>query len=105
MQTQIFAQGITLPDPLKAYIERTLAKQLEHHAERLTRVEVHLKDQNSRKKNGIDKHCLIEARPRGLDPVAAEHDAAEWKDAVHEAILKLERALAHKIEKDESKKR
>ncbi|MEQ1895711.1 MAG: HPF/RaiA family ribosome-associated protein [Planctomycetota bacterium] len=100
MQTQIFAQGITVPEPLKLYIEKTLANQLKHFAERLTRVEVHLKDQNSRKKNGVDKHCLIEARPRGLDPIAAEHDASEWKDAVHEAILKLERALHHKIDKE-----
>jgi len=105
MQTQIFAPGITVPDPLKTYIERTLTTQLEHVAERLTRVEVHLKDQNSHKKNGIDKHCLIEARPRGMDPVAAEHDASEWKDAVHEAILKLERLLHHKFDKDKEKRR
>ena len=104
MQTQIFAQGITLPDPLKGYIERTLENQLQHHAQRLTRVEVHLKDLNSRKKNGVDKHCLIEARPRGMDPVAAEHDAPEWKDAIHEAILKLERLLHHKFDKDKEKR-
>lgn len=102
MQTQIFAQGLTLPDPLRTYIERTLATRLEHFTERLTRVEVHLKDQNSRKKNGVDKHCLIEARPRGLDPVAAEHDAAEWKDAVHEAVQKLERLLHHRIDKEKN---
>lgn len=102
MQTQIFAQGITVPEPLKQYIEKTLANQLKHFSERLTRVDVHLKDQNSRKKNGVDKHCLVEARPRGLDPIAAEHDASEWKDAVHEAILKLERALHHKIDKEKN---
>ena len=102
MQTQIFAQGITVPDPLKSYIEKTLATQLEHFAARLTRVEVHLKDQNSKRKNGVDKHCLIEARPRGLDPIAAEHDASEWKVAVHEAVLKLERALHHKIDKEKN---
>jgi len=104
MQTQIFAQGITLPDPLRSYIERTLEHQLQHHAERLTRVEVHLKDLNSGKKHGVDKHCLIEARPRGMDPVAAGHDAPEWKDAVHEAILKLERLLHHKFDKDKDKR-
>jgi len=105
MQTKIFAPGLKLPAPLEGYIERTLAKQLEHHEKRLTRVEVHLKDQNSGKKNGVDKHCLIEARPRGMDPVAAKHDAPEWKDAVHEAILKLERLLARKLGKDKEKKR
>ena len=99
MQIQIFAQGIEVPDPLRAYVERNLMDVLKHHAERLTRVEVHLKDLNSNKKNGVDKRCLLEARPRGLEPVAAEHDASEFKDAVHQAALKLERALQHRIDK------
>jgi ribosomal subunit interface protein len=99
MQIQIFAQGLVIPDPLKNYVERNLQEVLQRHVERLTRVEVHLKDLNSTKKNGVDKHCLIEARPRGMDPVAVEHDAPEFRDAVHHAALKLERALQHRIDK------
>jgi len=99
MQIQIFAQGVDLPEALRGYVERQVTDVLDHYAERLTRVEVHLKDQNSSRKNGIDKHCLIEARPRGMDPVVAEHDASEFRDAVHQATLKLERALQHRIEK------
>lgn len=99
MQIQIFAQGLVVPDPLRDYVERNLKEVLRHFEERLTRVEVHLKDLNSNKKNGVDKHCLLEARPRGLDPVAAEHDASEFRDAVHQAALKLERALHHRIDK------
>ncbi len=99
MQIQIFAQGLNIPDPLRGYVERYLTEVLKHHAERLTRVEVHLKDLNSTKKNGVDKHCLIEARPSGMDPIAVQHDASEFKEAVHEAALKLERALQHRIDK------
>ena len=99
MQIQIFTQGVDIPEPLRGWVERNLSEVLQHHVERLTRVEVHLKDLNSSKKNGIDKHCLIEARPRGMDPIAAEHDASEFRDAVHQAALKLERALQHRIEK------
>lgn len=99
MQIQIFAQGADVPDALRGYVERHLTEVLQHYAERLTRVEVHLKDQNSSKKNGIDKHCLIEARPRGMDPLVAEHDASEFRDAVHQAALKLERVLQHRIDK------
>jgi len=99
MQIQIFAPGIEIPDALRAYVERNLADVLKHHVERLTRVEVHLKDLNSAKKNGVDKRCVLEARPRGLDPVATEHDAPEYRDAVHQAVLKLERALQHRIDK------
>jgi len=99
MQIQIFAQGVEVPDPLRAYVERNLAEVLAHHKERLTRVEVHLKDLNSKHKNGVDKHCLLEAKPRGMDSIAVEHDAPEFKDAVHHAVLKLERALQHRIDK------
>jgi ribosomal subunit interface protein len=99
MQIQIFAQGIDVPDALRAYVERNLLQVLDHYAERLTRVEVYLKDLNSNKKNGVDKHCLLEARPRGMEPVAVEHDAPEFKEAVHHAVLKLERALQHRIDK------
>jgi ribosomal subunit interface protein len=102
MQIQIFAQGIEVPDPLRSYVERDLNEVLQHHLERLTRVEVHLKDLNSTKKNGVDKHCLVEARPRGMDPIAAEHDATEFREAVHQALLKLDRALQHRIDKRKS---
>ena len=99
MQIQIFSPGIDVPDPLRVYVEKNLQEVLKHFVERLTRVEVHLKDVNSSRKNGVDKRCLLEARPRGLDPVTAEHDAPEFKEAVHQAILKLERALQHRIDK------
>src|SRR5438876_740583 len=99
MQIQIFAQGLDVPDALRVYVERSLTEVLKYHAERLTRVEVHLKDLNSEKKNGVDKHCLLEAKPRGMDSVAVEHDAPAFKEAVHQAVLKLERALSHRIEK------
>jgi ribosomal subunit interface protein len=102
MQIQIFAPGLVIPEPLKAYVERNLAQVLKPFEEHLTRIEVHLKDQNSSKKNGVDKHCLLEAKPRGMDSIAAEHDAPEFKEAVHQAALKLERALQHRIDKHRS---
>lgn len=99
MQIQIFAKGLDVPDALRGFVEKNLNDVLKHFVERLTRVEVHLKDLNSKQKNGVDKHCLLEARPRGLDPIVAEHNAPEFRDAVHEAALKLERALQHRIDK------
>jgi ribosomal subunit interface protein len=99
MQIQIHAQGIELPEPLRGYTERYVSEALERHSERLTRVDVYFKDQNSPSKNGIDKHCLVEARPGGMDPIAAEHDATEFRDAVHKAVQKLGRALESRFDK------
>jgi len=99
MLIQIYAQDVELPDPLRTFIEKKLTDTLAHVAERLTRVDVHLKDLNSQGKHGIDKRCTLEARPRGMDPVAVEVDADTAKDAVHHAAEKLERALQHRFDK------
>lgn len=99
MQIQIYAQDVELPDPLRAFVEQKLRDVLAHVSERLTRVEVHLKDLNSEAKHGVDKRCLIEARSAGLAPVAVEVDAESTRDAVQQAVEKLERALAHRLDK------
>jgi ribosomal subunit interface protein len=98
MQIQIYSQDIELSDPFRTFIEEKIQETLSHVAERLTRVEVHLKDMNSQK-NGRDKRCLIEARPRGMEPVAVEHDADSPRDAVQHAAQKLGRALQHRFDK------
>lgn len=65
---------------------------LSRFAERITRVVVYLRDENAAK-GGIDKRCVLEARPRGLDPVTAEHVAESVREATAGAIGKLERVL------------
>ncbi len=99
MQIHIYARDLDLPDPLRSFIEKKVQDALAHVAERLTRVEVHLKDLNSHHKSGVDKRCIMEARPRGMEPVAVEHDAAEAKEAVQQAAAKLERALQHRFDR------
>jgi ribosome-associated translation inhibitor RaiA len=69
---------------------------------RITRVEVHLHDLNSRTR-GVraallgerDKRCLMEARVGGLKPIAVSHEAPTITEAIHVAADKLERALEH----------
>ena len=68
------------------------------------RVEVHLRDTNGQK-GGSDKRCLIEARPRGLDPWTAEHEAVSLKEAFQGALGKLSRVLEHKFGRITSKRR
>jgi ribosome-associated translation inhibitor RaiA len=98
MRIQVYVQDQELPAVFQDFAEKKVAEALGHLAERLTSVEVHVKDLNAHK-NGIDKRCVIEARPRGLDPVAVECDAEHARDAVTLASAKLERALRHRFEK------
>ncbi|MFV1957814.1 MAG: HPF/RaiA family ribosome-associated protein [Planctomycetota bacterium] len=90
------AQDPELPPAFHSFAEERVLAILGHLTERLTQVEVHMKDTNAHKQ-GIDKRCVIEARPRGMDPVAAEHEAAEARDALVGAGKKLENLLTSRF--------
>jgi len=102
MRLQVFTQDPSLPPAFREFVEAKVNDALRHQLDRLTHVEVHVRDVNGQK-NGIDKSCVVEARPRGMDPIAASAEAAQAKDAVIEACHKLERALKHRFEKREAR--
>ena len=84
---------VIVTEEVSAEVEASVRNTLGRFEERLTRVEVHLNDANSHKGGQQDKHCNIEARPRGLDPVAATNAAGSVEEAVRGAVHKLERVL------------
>ncbi|MEM9167740.1 MAG: HPF/RaiA family ribosome-associated protein [Planctomycetota bacterium] len=86
-------------EALDGRIRETLASTLEHLADRITRVEVHLGDENAHKPGPADKRCLVEARPKGLDPIAIEVHGEDYYDALSEAAGKLKRALTTRFDK------
>lgn len=55
----------------------------------ITRVQVHLSDVNGAKVGVNDKRCVLEARPAGLDPVAANHHASTIELAINGATERL----------------
>lgn len=67
--------------------------------DRLTRIEVHLKDQNADKHGPDHIRCTIEARPRGRGPIAAHDDAADIQGALKGAAKKLRQRLGREFEK------
>lgn len=76
-------------DQMKAIIESTLNRFSEH----ITRVEVHLSDENSDKAGINDKRCLMEARLEGRQPIAVTHQAANLDLAVQGAAGKLKNMI------------
>jgi ribosome-associated translation inhibitor RaiA len=86
--------NITNSDALKERIEATVRDVLDRFADQLTRVEVHLSDENSDKKGGSsDMRCLLEARLAGLQPVAVSDAAETSEQAVEGAVRKMRRSL------------
>ena len=75
------------------YVEAELSRLLSRFADHLTRLDVHLSDENGAKTGLADKRCLLEARPEGRRPVIVSHDAATVENAWTGATKKLERLL------------
>lgn len=75
-------------------IEETVNSSMKRFVDKLTRVEIHITDEDSdKKKKGEDIRCKLEARPRGLDPITVSNQAATVDQAYKGAIEKAERAL------------
>jgi hypothetical protein len=78
---------------LTDFVEGEVRRALNRFASRLTRVEVHLSDVDSRKRGQADKRCLVEVRPVGARPRSASARAAQMASAVVEALRKMQRSL------------
>lgn len=85
--------NITGREGLTKRVASIVENALAHHQAHITRVEVHLSDENAAKPGVDDKRCVIEARLEGHRPLAASHNAGNIEDAVGEAADKLARQL------------
>jgi len=84
-------------DELTQQTQAEVESALERFADHITRVEVHLSDENSSHKGGTDKRCVMEARLEGMRPVAVTDQADHIEQAVNGAAEKLERLLDHEL--------
>ena len=85
---------IAMKAPLSTFVEGEVERTLERFKDRLTRVEVHVSDENSAAKGGVaDKRCVIETRPTGLNPLSVSDTAATVEAAVTSASNKMKRLL------------
>jgi len=79
---------------LTQQVEDVVRSALDRFKERITRVEIHLTDENSDKKVGAGAmRCLLEARLAGLQPIPVSHQAATLEQALDGAVEKLKRSL------------
>lgn len=89
---------------LVEWVSASVADKLDRFDEEVTRVVVHLNDENGDKAGAQDKRCQIEARPKGQQPISVTHKAATLELAVDGAVGKLNNALNHHFGKLRSKR-
>ncbi len=80
-------------EKLSTYFSSLLGKKLERFIDLITRLEVHLSDENGEKEGLNDKRCMLEARLEGRQPIAVTNDANTHEKAVSGAIDKLVASL------------
>ena len=66
---------------LRDQIGGDIISTLTRFSDQLTRVEVHLSDQNAGRGGADSMRCVLEARPAGRQPVAVTHVAATIEEA------------------------
>ena len=78
---------------LNTYFETTLKDALNRFSTHITRLEVHLADENGAKEGKDDQRCTIEARLEGMQPLVVTCHADTIEKAVKGATDKLKSAL------------
>jgi hypothetical protein len=69
-------------ESLYEHVREVVERALLHLNGHITRVEVHISDENAAKGGVNDKRCVMEARIEGRAPQAVTHNA----DTVHQAV-------------------
>ena len=94
MQIQINTDhNIADREALSAHVSDVVTNALVRASDHITRVEVHLSDENGDKSGPNDKRCVMEARLEGRQPVAVTHQATTVDQGVEGAAHKLSRLI------------
>jgi ribosome-associated translation inhibitor RaiA len=106
MQIQISTDhNIECHEALDSRVRGVVETALRRNSDHITRVEIHMSDESSNKKGGIDvMRCVMEARLERHQPIAVTHRAETLDHAVHGAVGKLTRLIEHTIGRKRSHK-
>ena len=84
---------------LAEHAETLVRAGLGHLTDRLSRVEVHLADENATKGGARDIRCTVETRPEGMQPQTVIHNDADVEAALRGAAKKSRALLDHEFGK------
>jgi len=80
-------------EKLEAVISEKINHNFKQFAENITRIEIHLSDENANKSGADDIQCKIEARIEGVQPVMVVSKNSSKEIAVDNAINKMKASL------------
>ncbi len=92
-------KNVSVHEAFEGQLDNLLSEELSRFSEHITRLEVHLSDENGNKHALNDKRCMIEARMEGRQPIAVTERANDYELAVSGAIKKLKTSLDTIVQK------
>lgn len=85
-------------EAVEASVNAIITQHLARFFPELTRIEVHLADNNGNKGGAENKHCAIEARIRNGNPIGVSQDDETVDKAIHGACAKMRSRLDSAID-------
>jgi ribosome-associated translation inhibitor RaiA len=70
-----------------------ISEELSRFSTQITRLEIHLSDEDANKDGSNDKRCMVEARLAGMQPIAVTDHSNTHEQALFGAIDKLKTSL------------
>lgn len=86
-------KNIQVTEKLETFVSEKINHALKRFEGKITRIEVHLSDQNAGKSGSDDMQCRIEARLKDLQPITVTARSSTKEKALGEAIDKIKAAL------------
>lgn len=84
---------------MQIHFSESISESFKRFEDKITRVEVHVGDENSEKFGIDDKRCLIEVRLAGKNPIAVTNHADTIEKAISGATDKMKKLLNTTFEK------
>lgn len=86
-------KNIAGDERLENYLSSLIEHELSRFSDHITRIEIHLADENGQKKGANDKRCMLEARLENRQPIAVTSHANTVEQAVNVALDKLKASI------------
>jgi ribosomal subunit interface protein len=90
-------EHVTATEALDATVSAWIERELARFAHQITRIEVHMSDENAEKGGADHKRCTIEARVEGRPPYVVTEHSATMRQALTAATEKLYRLIEHDL--------
>lgn len=83
----------------QAYFTSLITEELEKFNNHITRIEVHVSDENGEKNGKNDIRCLLEARLKNMKPIAVSDNSDTVEKAVSGALVKIRTSLGKIVDR------